>query len=327
MICPRCSKEVSEELELCPYCHAMLHDDMEFNDYKRDGFIQLQKHSDDEDDLLLKPKEDKVTYFKLTEMNIFVVAIVFILIVAVVTIFGLKALQVWTHSTPAQIEIPEYTITVTEPPTEPVIKNTIKDVSIENLYGSWAYEDYQANENYAVPYYTFTKEGIAQYNFGSLSITGTFKDFSKEKKNIVYISIDEKLNGMFYFDVKGNEKDGYTLTLANTNTERTETLVSSTAKAYTLDNISDYKIDEKLLGNWITEDKTKSYEFKKDGTLVRIFDSHTMNAVYSCMGENTIQIKYMDFSIKAINMYYTLLDNLLVINDTVYYKDGKVPDE
>lgn len=326
MNCPRCGKEISEELTLCPFCHAEIDADMEFNDYKRDGFIQLKKHTDEEDDLLLRPKEDKVTYFKLTEMNIFVVAVVFILIIAVVTIFGLKALQTWSNDTPSQIVIPEYTITVTEPPTEPTIPNTVKNVSIENLYGSWTYDDYKDSENQAIPYYTFAEGGIAQYNYGSLTVTGTFKDFSTEDENIVYITIEEKLSGMFVFDVTGNKNDGYTLVLTNDNTQRAEIFVSSTAKTYTLDSITDFEIDEEILGKWVTEDKTKSYEFKEDGSLVRIFGTQTMKAVYSCMDENIIQIKYMDYTIKTTNLKYTLLGDAMVINDSVYYKENSTSE-
>lgn len=322
MNCPRCGREIPDYEKLCPYCHEIINTTMEFNDYKKDGFIQLKKASDnDEDDqLILKPKEDKVTYFKLSEMNIFVVAIVFILIVAVITIFGLRALQMWNNELPQEIVIPAYTSPVTEPVTEPEIKNTVEKVSIENLYGSWKTKGSEESDGHAIPYLSFGEGGAAQYNYGSLTIEGDFKDFSTKKENIVYLEIDSVITGLYEFDVTGNKDDGYTLVLTNTESNRKFYYVSATAKSYKLDTIENFEKDSRIIGTWETEDKTKSYVFTDDGRLERKIDNQIMTSVWTSHEKETLEIKYMESSIQTIYIKYSVFENNLIINNTIYYK-------
>ena len=307
MNCPRCGRDIPEHEKLCPYCHEIISSTIGVNNYKKDGFIQLKKNADGEDDeqLILKPKEDRVTYFKISEMNIFVVAIVFILIVAVITIFGLKALQSFSNDTPQEIFVPAYTTPTTEPVTEKVIENTVKDVSIKNLYGSWKSEKTQESEGHAIPYFSFGEAGAAQYNYGSLTIKGNYKDFSKDKKNLVYIEIEEKLSGLYSFDVTGNETDGYTLTLVNTETRTKITFVT----------------DKDIVGVWKSEDKTKSYTFTKDGRLSRVISNQIMDGVWSCSDKGVLEVKYMEYSVRTIYLKYTIFEDKLIVNNTIYYKE------
>lgn len=322
MNCPRCGRDISDFEKLCPYCHEIINTTMEFNDYKKDGFIQLKKTSEEEEDqLILKPKEDKVTYFKLSETNIFVVAIVFILIVAVITIFGLRALQMWNNELPQEIFIPAYTSPVTEPTTEPVIKNTVEEVSIKNIYGSWKTKGSEETEGHAIAYLSFAEGGTAQYNYGSLKIEGDFKDFSTEKENIIYIEIDSVITGLYEFDVTGNKNDGYTLVLTNTESNRKIYYVSATAKSYKLDTIENFEKDSRIIGTWKTEDKTRSYVFTDDGRLERQIDNQTMTGVWTSHEKETLEVKYMESSVQTIYLKYSVFEENLIINNTIYYKE------
>lgn len=321
MKCPRCKNEITVGDKLCPFCHEILDNLMEFNDYKKDGFLQLKKLSDGENDkLVLKPKENKITYFKLSEMNVFVVSVIFILLVGVITIFGLKALQTWSNDTPAEIIVPVYTTPVTEAPTEATIKNTVTDVSIKDFYGSWKLKSSEEKKGHAIPYYSFDKSGVAQYNYGSLAVVGKFKDFSDKKDNIVYIAVEDKLNGIFRFGVTGNKKDGYTLTLVNVENDMVYTYITAEAKSYKLDTIEDFQINKNLVGRWENDESDKNYVFTADGRFSRRMGTQKLDGVWSCLSDNLLEMKYMEYSVRTINLKYTVFEGNLVINNVVYYK-------
>ena len=135
MICPRCGKEVPDNETICPFCFQLLNNNMEFNNFRKDGFIALKKKENNGEKTESSNFAPK--YFRLNELNIFVIAIVFVLSVGLLTVFGLKLLQTITNADSLVPPLPttEYVTTepTTEEPTEATIKNTVKNVSIKKL--------------------------------------------------------------------------------------------------------------------------------------------------------------------------------------------------
>ena len=50
MICPRCGKEVPDNETICPFCFQLVNNDMEFNNFRKDGFIALKKKENKTDE-------------------------------------------------------------------------------------------------------------------------------------------------------------------------------------------------------------------------------------------------------------------------------------
>lgn len=316
MICPRCGKELPDTETICPYCLQKINENVEFNNYKEDGFVHLlsKEDADEGESSNYTPK-----YFSINQMNIFVVAVVFILIVSAATVFGVKFLQRSTEisaTTVTEYKAGSATSQATEPPTE----NTVKNVSIKNIYGSWKFAYANEEKNSAIDYYSFSRDGIVQENFGSIVVDGKYRDFSDENDNMIYIDIDSTLSGVYHFNVTGNKKDGYFLSLTNTSNSATYLMKKTTAKSYSLDQIKNYKIDNDLIGKWISEDENKSYAFNDDGTLSRVTNSTTTNGVWTKDKKGSLTVKYMRESIKTIYLNYKIVDNQLIINDVVYSK-------
>ena len=66
MICPRCAKEIPDNETICPFCMQEINRDMEFNDFREDGFVQIQAKGDSDfaDSENYKPK-----YFDISEYS------------------------------------------------------------------------------------------------------------------------------------------------------------------------------------------------------------------------------------------------------------------
>lgn len=318
MICPRCGQVISDTETICPFCYQDIDRNIEFNDFRKDGFVEIRSknEADTSESINYTPK-----YFNIAEFNIFVIAIVFILVVSLFTVFSLKFVQ----STHVEY-VPEYHVTTspTEPETqETTVKNTVKKVTIKNLLGSWKIKGSEESETGAIPYYSFAKDGVAQENYGSITSTGTYKDLSEDNKNIVYILIDNGIKGTYYFDVTGNKDDGYTLTLRNIESGSEYQLVSATAKAKKLTPTEDLKLDKKLFGYWLSEDEEKSYRFGEDGIVFRVTGGTTTEGVWSVTDKNVITIQYMKDAVKSVTLDYILKDGKLYITETEYTKQNQ----
>jgi hypothetical protein len=317
MICPRCGQEISDTETICPFCLESVNAGFEFNNYRQDGFVTLQEKKGENN----KPVYSAPKYFNVTELNIFVIAIVFVLIVSVMTVFGLKFLQSLSGPDIVEtIEITEYVATTQPETTEPVVENEVKSLSIKNIYGSWKNAGDKESDGTAIPYYTFDKDGSATIHNGSTVYNGTFTDLSEDKSHIVNIRIDSYITGTYEFDVKGNKTDGYTLTLTAVNSGTTLKLKSATAKSYTLDTITNAKIDKSLVGKWLSKDKKSSYTFSSSGRVNRVSDNLELKGVWTIYNKNKVTIKYMQSNVETIELNYYVVKNQLVINDGVYYK-------
>lgn len=319
MKCPRCLNEIPDNETICTFCSEKINTDMEINDYVEDGFIQLQTKSDDNLD---KNKHTDINnrYIKTPQVNIFVISFVFLLVVAVATIFGFKALQHFTKDTPADEVYPVYQPTLHTEPVQAETKNTVKNISIKNIYGSWKFKGIKEQNNYAIQYFSFAKDGAAQYDYGSCTVLGYFEDYSDKKDNRVYIELDGQLNGVFKFNVKGNEKDGYELILKNLQSGYNLKFESTTAKTYKLNTIKDYKIDKNIIGEWSNKDNTKSYTFTKDGRFSRCMGNQIRRGVWSQINEEMLTLRYMDSHIRTTNIQYSFFDDTLIINNVIYKK-------
>ncbi len=319
MICPRCAKEIPDNETICPFCMQEINRDMEFNDFREDGFVQIQAKGDSDfaDSENYKPK-----YFDISEYNIFVIAVIFVLAVSVFTVFSLRFVQ-----KRGSVYVPKYVSTepATEAETEPVtetIKNTVKKQEINNLYGSWKVEGTEETDYSAIPYFTFAKNGYMQENYGTMIVKGSYKDISEDDQPRIYISTETNLRGAYDYEVTGNDDDGYKLTLTDVDTGEITTLEKTEAKMKQLGTINGYHIDKDLLGAWLTKDKKKAYKFVKSGKLKRVSNKTVTYGVYTVDRKNQLIIKYMKDTIKTVELTYKVYGkgNKLIINDTVYYK-------
>ncbi len=317
MICPRCSNEILENETICPFCHAEVSSDMEFNDFKEDGFVRIKNKNSSA--IYTKTEDNK--YMSVTR-NLIVVSVIFLLTIAAITIFSFKALQYFTNDTPADIVVTPYVPQKNSSNNKETIKNTIKKVSIENLYGSWKSIDSSKQKKFAVPYFSFAKDGAAQYDYGSLTIHGYFEDFSSKNKNMIYLEIENQLCGLHIFDVTGNPKDGYHLTLKNINNGMTYYFETAEAKTYKLNAAEDYVTDKKIIGKWVSRDGERTYEFTNDGHFIRQIHDQVMKGVWtkSKKYDDTLDLKYMERSIVNVHIGYAFFDDMLIINDMMYYK-------
>lgn len=319
MICPRCGKEIPDEETLCPFCMQEIDKNMEFNDFREDGFVQIQSKGELNSN---EPVSYKPRYFDINEYNIFVIAVIFVLAISLFTVFSLRFVQK-RHSS----YVPKYVSTepVTEEETEPTtvpIKNTVKNLSIKNLIGSWKLEEEDDTDYSAIPYFTFSENGYFQENYGSIIVKGSYKNISDKNDPGVYISVNSTIKGAYDFDVKGNKKDGYTLTLTDRETGEISTFENSEAKMKKLGTIKGYHVDNRLLGTWYTKDKKKAYKFVKNGRIKRVSNDVITYGVYTVDRKNTVVIKYIKEEIKTVELDYYLESNgkTLIINDTKYKK-------
>lgn len=323
MICPRCGREISDTETLCPFCFQDIDKNVVFNDFRKDGFIQIKTKDETDTSTAINymPK-----YFDLSELSMLVIAIVFILIVSVFTIFSLKFVQKSDRmfnaplvSTADEIESTE-TETVTEGPTVHFIDN----ITIKNIYGSWRLNTGGVESEYtAVPYYVFDKSGKAYEYYGTVSATGKFKDISEDGDKLVFINIDSGIKGTYNFAIAKNgdgetvlvlteARSGYMYTLTKVDSAKLVTLKPNAEK--------ELNLDKNLFGYWLTKDKKKSYKFTKDGLVERKTGNITTKGVWDIVKENNVTIQYMKDQLKAIDLEYLQKGNKLKINNIVYYK-------
>lgn len=315
MICPRCGEVISDSETLCPFCLQDIDLNVEFNDYRKDGFVQIQtkNEADTSEPINYTPK-----YFNIAEFNIFVIAIVFVLVVSVFTVFSLRFVQK-THVD--YVKPYEVTTAPTEKPTEaPTTENTVKKVTIKNLLGSWTIKGSVDTPDTAIPYYTFTDSGVVQENYGSITSTGVYKDLSEDDDHSVYIMVDNGFSGTYRYNVTGNKHDGYTLTLEDINTKAAYTLVTAVAKSKKLTPEDNPKIDMKLVGYWLSADKDKDYRFHSDGSVSRRTGETVTEGIWSVTGKNVITIQYMKETLKSVTLDYIINGKELMITNTTYKK-------
>ncbi len=320
MICPRCGKEIPDTETLCPFCMQEINRNMEFNDFKEDGFVQIRPK---DDSVSTGPENYKPKYFDISEYNIFAIAIIFVLCVSLFTIFSLRFVQKRN-----KLFIPKYVSTqptteTTEPTTETV--NTVKKFSVKDLIGSWKLEGDEDTDYSAIPYYVFKgKDSLAEY-YGSIVVKGTFVDISDGDNKGIYLSIDSNLKGAYDYKIVGNKKDGNTLILTNRTNGGVYHFVKATAKMKKLEVIPKHKLDKGIIGSWYTEDKKKAYKFTSKGTLKRITGNTTTYGVWTVAKKKEITIKYMKNEIKTVIVPYNIVkkDKQLMVNGTLYYKAKK----
>lgn len=326
MFCPKCGKKISDEEKICPYCNEPLdsQDDTNEEDVNDYDFV-LPEEAYDED---AKKNETIFKRFTFNEANILKFAIIFVLVIALLTIIGLRLFQVLPEEESDETEVTQYTQSTTEQESTSEetkateTENAVKNLSIKYLYGSWRATDTAESDSSdsAIPYYSFWSDGKAQINYGSVTYTGKFTDKSKGDDNIVKLNISSSYTGTYYFEITGNKDDGYSLVLTDTSTHSSTYFTSATAKSYKLGTISDYKIDKKLLGKWVNSGKTKSYKFSSDGRMVRVSNNMTLNGVWTINDDGNIMVKYMRDTVKTTYLGYNIDGDELEINSTIYTK-------
>lgn len=318
MICPRCGETIEDTETMCPFCMQDIDRNTEFNDFRQDGFVQirLKNEADTSETINYRPK-----YLNIAELNVFVLAIVFVLFWSLFTIFSLRFVQKsHVEYVPAYKAKTEATTESKE--TQPTTEKIVKGYSIKDIVGSWKIKGMKETKNTAIPYYSFTEDGIAQENYGSITATGDYKDLSEKDKKTVYISIDGSIKGTFNFEFTENQKKEYTLILEDISTNRFYELKQADAKAKKISPSKDFKTDEKLVGYWLNKKEKKSYKFNSDGTAVRDTGSVSTECTWTVSKKGVITIKYIKDQVKSLNLDYIIKDDTLAINKTVYQKQN-----
>ena len=323
MICPRCGREISDTETICPFCFQDIDKNVEFNDFRKDGFIQVSQkdESDTSTAINYMPK-----YFDLSEFGMLVIAIVFILIVSVFTLFSLRFVQKvdrMMYYVPATYDEPEET-----EETEPTTYKYVKNISIKNLYGSWRMEDgTQETDHSAAKYFVFQKNGTATQYYGTTKFVGTFKDVSGDDSHTVYIDIEKSFSQQsFNFELIDNDGGSYTLVLTDTRTGYTYYLSKvDNAKEATISPGDEVKInlDKKIYGYWLSKDKKSSYEFNSKAEAVRVSGNTYTRGVWTITDSGSIEFSYLQNEIKTVYLEYKQKGNKLKVRDTIYYKTKK----
>lgn len=317
MKCPVCNKEISEKEYVCPYCSASTDTSVDFNNYKEDGFVRLQQTNETNGTTYLKQKNDKPQYLKLSDVNIFFIALIFVLIIAIITIFGLRGL---TNTANKNADMTNTAINSTEAPTTPATENTVQEFGIENIYGVWKNDNDVAKDNCYIPFYTFSENSLI-IEYGAIDVTSTVIDFSTEKEHKIFISTNNFFCGTFTFNLVGNEADGYTLILTNEKTKKTQTLTKvDSAIVKEVVPPKEFTIDEKLIGKWYNVDNM-TYEFKENGTFSRYNDGQYLEGTWTISEENTIQVTFTESMETSRIIEYKIKNNTLIITNDVYTKE------
>lgn len=320
MICPRCGKEIEDSETLCPFCMQEINKNVEFNDFRKDGFVQIQtkegaKH--------IEPESISPKYFKLAEFNIFVIAVVYILLVSVFTVFSLRFLQktTFTYVEPYKIK-PITDDTPDEQETTEASLPVVKDYSIKNIYGSWCFEKDKDNTASPIVYYTFESSGLLQENFGSIEVKGSFSDVSDSDSKKIYLNVDSDFRGVFNYVVAGDEKNGYVLELYQEDKNVQYKLVQAEAKIWNVKPPENPKIDKKLVGKWYTEDKKKAYIFTETGSFKRITGNTSTKGAWSVDSKNTLTVKYMRDVLSERDIPYATGndENRIIVNGVEYIR-------
>ncbi len=316
MICPRCGETIDDFETICPFCMQDIDKNADFNDYRKDGFVQIQKKNDADtsETINYNPK-----YMNVAEFNIFVIAVIFVLFFSLFTIFSLRFVQKSVvENVPAYV--PKTEATTESKETQPTTEKKVKNYSIKDLIGSWKIKGMTETKTTAIPYYSFTEDGIAQENYGSITATGVYKDLSEKNRKAVYISIEDSFEGAFDFEFTGTQKKDYTLILTEVSTSRVYEFVRAEAKAKKISPSNDFKADEKLIGYWLNKKEKKSYRFNSDGTAVRETGNLSTECTWTVSKKGVITIKYMKDQVKSLNLDYIIKNDSLAITKTIYKK-------
>ncbi len=319
MICPRCGKEIDDSETLCPFCLQEIDKNVEFNDFRKDGFVQIQAKDGVEK---IEPISEAPKYFKIAELNIFVIAVVYILLISLFTIFAFRFIQKTTVSVVTPY-IPKPTVVSTPDETEPVTSaNEVKSYSIKDLYGSWCFESDKDKTDIPINYYTFDKSGIVLQNYGSVAVKGKFRDISDDEEHRVYLNIQSGFNGAYLFVYSGNKKDGFVLELIDEKANSVYRLVKAKAKSWNVKAPKKNKIDKTLVGKWLTEDKKKGYVFTSSGSFKRTTGNMTTRGAWSVNDKNKITVKYIKEALTERDIPYqkTKDKKIIIINNVEYRK-------
>lgn len=321
MLCPRCGKEIDDTETLCPHCMQEINRSVEFNDFRKDGFVQIQSKdgSDTDEPVGITPR-----YFKIAELNIFVIAVVYILLISVFTVFSLRFVQKTKITYVEPYKIQPTTVATpdeTEPETE-TEKNDVKSYSVKDVYGSWCLEADKDKTDAPIQYYTFDKSGVLQENYGSIVSTGRFSDLSDDEDKRLYINLSSTFKGTYIFELTGNKKSGYVLSLYDERANSAYRFVKAKAKAWKVTPPKKPKLDKNLIGKWYTKDKVKAYILTSKGSFKRITGNMSTKGAWSVDSKGKLTVKYIREALIKRNVPYKTTDkkNVIIINGTTYYK-------
>lgn len=174
-----------------------------------------------------------------------------------------------------------------------------------SITGTWvlktdASADETSEDGNAVIYYTFhdDKNHTASLNIGSMEVKGNwwYADengaTTDEATDTITISISYFFNGTFQYEVGGNAITGRTLTLKSGD-DSSYDFVSKSIPDPDLKPVQNYKVYEKLVGEWKNDESKISYTFNSDGTChINEMDTLIIDGVYSADGEK-VDIKYI----------------------------------
>lgn len=156
-------------------------------------------------------------------------------------------------------------------PTSATAQN--KDSKLVSIVGTWVTNDIDNDL-----YFIFEENGDAFVKYGSCTIYGEYYDSEDDNGNPVY-DIDL---GEFLYNEYSAKMDGERLILKSPTNE----YKFRKAEFYdvVLPQADSSKIDEKLLGNWGSQDNFECYEFRADGTatVTDMYNMATIECVYKC---------------------------------------------
>lgn len=318
MYCTKCGKEIPDESIVCPNCNATLNKDVKFNDFKEDGFVHLEIPQG-EKSTSSKTSEENENSPKLANNHIFIIAIIFIAIIAIGTIFGLDFLR---EKSDQRVE---YATEVTQPSTDIKInsnvENTVKDLSFKDVQKIWRKSSDTPRENFYVPFFNF-EENHLKIECGTIDSVAHVFDYSTEDENIIFISSNNYLTGYFYFNVSGNDKDGYTMILKNKVSKKSYVFNSVEEQIVaTAEPQDEFKSDERLIGKWTNSD-SMNYIFNEDGTYSRYTDGLYVEGEWSVQREGYIELTYVENTKKTKTVDYDFKNDYLIIVDNVYEKES-----
>ncbi len=321
MICPKCGKTIPDNKTVCPYCQNDIVDNLEFNDYKSDGFVHLQPkeyaaNSTTKSKQKQKSKKQQ-NEKKMSEANIFIVAIAFIALIALITIFGIKNLR---NNAEQSVIYTVNTAQTTSTEEVATTKNDVTDLDFSNLDGIWMRVKDQNKSTY-VPYFTFSDNSLS-IECGTMKAKSTVIDMTTEEEHKIFISSNNVIAGYFYYDVTGNSNDGYTLSLTSVgSTSAIEFVKVNETKLKEVEPPEKKVIDKNLVGMWSHTDNMY-YDFNSDGTFSRYNDGLYLNGIWTLADENTLKLTYTEK--KETNKYlqYSIYDDKLIIAEDVYRKES-----
>lgn len=158
-----------------------------------------------------------------------------------------------------------------------------KDNKLASIVGTWVSNDIDNDL-----YFIFEENGDAFVKYGSCTIYGEYYDTEDDNGNPVY-DIDL---GEFLYNEYSAKADGEKLILKSPTNE----YKFRKAEFYdvVLPQSDSTKIDEKLLGNWGSQDNFECYEFRADGTatVTDMYNMATIECVYEC-DNGTVVLTYL----------------------------------